>query len=272
MLPLHHDPLLEIGCIRFHCAGVVIVLVLSCCGSPESRTQRHSVISRMWATGPRLPDRRTGHLGAPPSTQLMHVELRSFHAVGRAVLESASPGLRPALHHLSYQPKQKRKKPDVLVTPGFRYSQSVRPSVTCVMDRTGIASPIDRRSYPLSCAVRDLAVLKSLLSLRQTAKGSHPQAVSTLSYHINVVNEEKVPKDQEFQKSLSLIEGSRILRRYASGPFYSRTKKSFIDPLVPSASGPLLWRLPPHRGTRSPLAAGQSSENGSPALRAGTGA
>ena len=177
-----------------------------------------------------------------------------------------------ALHHLSYQPKQKQKKPDVLVTPGFRYSQSVRPSVTCVMDRTGIASPIDRRSYPLSCAVRDLAVLKSLLSLRQTAKGSHPQAVSTLSYHIDVVNEEKVPEDQEFQKSLSLIEGSRILRRYASGPFYSRTKKSFIDPLVPSASGPLLWRLPPHRGTRSPLAAGQSSENGSPALRAGTGA
>ncbi len=48
-------------------------------GSPESRTQRHSVISRVWATGPRLP---------------------SLHAVGRAVLESRAPphsGGRPGL-------------------------------------------------------------------------------------------------------------------------------------------------------------------------------
>jgi hypothetical protein len=32
---------------------MVLLLVVS--GSPESRTQRHPVISRVWATGPRLP-------------------------------------------------------------------------------------------------------------------------------------------------------------------------------------------------------------------------
>src|SRR3989339_2222827 len=32
-----------------------MLLLLIPSGSPESRTQRHPVISRVWATGPRLP-------------------------------------------------------------------------------------------------------------------------------------------------------------------------------------------------------------------------
>jgi len=35
-------------------------------GSPENRTQRHSVIGRVWATSPRLPSRQVGSVGIEP--------------------------------------------------------------------------------------------------------------------------------------------------------------------------------------------------------------
>ena len=54
MLPLHHDPEMQAGRIRFHRACFIVMLLVFS-GSPESRTQRHPVISRVWATGPRLP-------------------------------------------------------------------------------------------------------------------------------------------------------------------------------------------------------------------------
>lgn len=58
---LHHDPVLgrayafQPGQHRF---APLAWIVLS--GSPENRTRRHVVISRVWATSPRLPQSRSG--------------------------------------------------------------------------------------------------------------------------------------------------------------------------------------------------------------------
>ena len=54
MLPLHYDPEMLVGRMRFNQIGSMLVLLVSS-GSPESRTQRYAVISRVRATGPRLP-------------------------------------------------------------------------------------------------------------------------------------------------------------------------------------------------------------------------
>ncbi len=59
MLPLHHNPQMQAGRMRFH-RVLSMLLHLVSSGSPESRTQRHPVISRVWATGPRLPSSRDG--------------------------------------------------------------------------------------------------------------------------------------------------------------------------------------------------------------------
>ena len=47
-------PQMSVGRIRFHRARFIVMLLASS-GSPESRTQHYAVISRVWATGPRLP-------------------------------------------------------------------------------------------------------------------------------------------------------------------------------------------------------------------------
>jgi hypothetical protein len=47
-------PQMSVGRMRFHRVLFMLLLFISS-GSPESRTQRHPVISRVWATGPRLP-------------------------------------------------------------------------------------------------------------------------------------------------------------------------------------------------------------------------
>ena len=112
-------------------------------GSPENRTQRHVVISRVWATSPRLPNSSVGdgrtrtcvsvakargfavpHIPSVPRT------LHANDAWGRRTLTQwvgrcSNP--RPlvfseVLLRLSYRPNDKNKKPDVVVTPGFRYS------------------------------------------------------------------------------------------------------------------------------------------------------
>ena len=55
-----HDPRMLLGRIRFNRVWSMRLLLISsgsrpCCARSRSRTQRHSVISRVWATGPRLP-------------------------------------------------------------------------------------------------------------------------------------------------------------------------------------------------------------------------
>ena len=48
-------PQMQVGRMRFHRVCFIVMLLSLFSGSPESRTQRHPVISRVWATGPRLP-------------------------------------------------------------------------------------------------------------------------------------------------------------------------------------------------------------------------
>ncbi len=105
---------------------------------------------------------------------------RSFHAMGRAVLESASAAFQAAATP-SQLPTQ-QKKPDVVMTPGFRYSSGIGTAgVKRAMDRTGAYSPLGRRMYPSIFAVDDLAVSKSWLFLAswQPAEG---HTIAIISY------------------------------------------------------------------------------------------
>jgi hypothetical protein len=86
------------------------------------------------------------------------MELRApFTQVGRAVLESASAAFQAAADQPSVgarvsatdPSKKQQKKPDVLMTPGFRSSQFVQPSVTPSMDNRRTYSPYDRRTVLL---------------------------------------------------------------------------------------------------------------------------
>ncbi len=107
-----HDPRMLVGRIRINRVWSMRLLLISS-GSPESRTQRHSVISRVRATGPRLPF--ASRLGAHLS--------RSGPGGARIRVCGFSGRRRPTFGRcprLSYRPK--RKKPDVVVTPGFWYS------------------------------------------------------------------------------------------------------------------------------------------------------
>jgi hypothetical protein len=67
-------------------------------------------------------DRRTGQVGAYFPRSRRSGFARTFHAVGRAVLESASAAFQAAATPSQLPTQQKQKKPDVVVTPGFRYS------------------------------------------------------------------------------------------------------------------------------------------------------
>ena len=95
----------------------------------DSQASLRSVLSDPYGSRTHLPglkgrcprtDRRTSRCRRAPSTQLEHGLARRFHAAGRAVLESASAAFQAAATP-SQLPTQ-TKKPDVLVTPGFRYS------------------------------------------------------------------------------------------------------------------------------------------------------
>ncbi len=106
------------------------------------------------------------------------------------MLESASPGLQPGATP-SQLPTQERKKPDVLVTPGFRYSTgNLRPSVTIARDTTGAYSPMDRRRSPYPFVVLDSAVRKSWLS-PDSLQAARP-GLPLLLYRMDAAEAEKV--------------------------------------------------------------------------------
>ncbi len=109
-----HDPEVQAGRIRFHRACFMVMLLVSS-GSPESRTQHHPVISRVWATGPRLPFAnvvadQVGMAGlepASPCSQSTWVRRyptsRLLSQSKRADLNRRSPGPRPgAITRLRY--------------------------------------------------------------------------------------------------------------------------------------------------------------------------
>jgi hypothetical protein len=105
--------LCSVGRIRFNRSADNIVFLLLVrgfiSGSPGNRTQRNAVISRVWATSPRLP------CGSG-------ISARTLIAVGREALESSSPGLQPSAIPSQLPARLSlttRKKPGVVVTPGF---------------------------------------------------------------------------------------------------------------------------------------------------------
>src|SRR5271157_2784774 len=106
MLPLHHNPRMLVGRIRFNRVWSMLLL-LGFSGSPESRTQRYAVISRVRATGPRLPFANV--IVDPVGTARLELALScsqgtraaaALHPVNRfqserADLNRRSPGPRP---------------------------------------------------------------------------------------------------------------------------------------------------------------------------------
>ncbi len=161
-----HDPRMLVGRIRFNRVWSMRLLLISsgsrpCCARcPESNS---------------APLGYQPGSGNRPSTTICELSQRALLTqwVGRC----SNPPLlvfSQALYRLSYRPK--RKKPDVVVTPGFGYffREQLRPDVTCAMDRTGAYSPNDRRSSLSILAVRNSAVLKSWPFL---AMGSSTRAV-----------------------------------------------------------------------------------------------
>ena len=114
MLPLHHNPRVLVGRIRFNRAWSMLSLLVSS-GSPESRTQRYAVISRVRATGPRLPFANVviapvGTAGLEPALSCSQGTraAAALHPVNRfqserADLNRRSPGPRPgAITRLRY--------------------------------------------------------------------------------------------------------------------------------------------------------------------------
>ena len=112
-------------------------------GSPENRTQRNAVISRVWATSPRLPfksgtsesnrDPPAPKAGVLPSAPVSDAVCRnrrgrfrrriSSLSVGREAIESSSAVLQTAAR-TSQLPAHivgfgHEKRPDVCVTPGL---------------------------------------------------------------------------------------------------------------------------------------------------------
>ncbi len=78
--------LCSVGCMRFKrvfiCISSLLCFVVPS-GSPESRTQHHSVISRVWATGPRLPSKSgwqdSNLRSRAPNDHAMHGARRADH-------------------------------------------------------------------------------------------------------------------------------------------------------------------------------------------------
>ena len=326
--------------MRFNRVWSMLVLLVSS-GSPESRTQRYAVISRVRATGPRLPFAnvvicQVGMAGLEPALLCSHDQLRtvpagcryptSRHPVRTGGFEPgtaatwSSPGPRPGaitrLRHvlpsssscgsrtrlhalkgrdpqtdrrtsrlsahllrsgsggarirlswfsarrydrLSYRPK--RKKPDVVVTPGFWYSSGkVRPDVTCAMDRTGAYSPIDRRMYPFLFAFRNSAVLKSWLFL---SMGSSTRAVYLYSIVIDAAEAEMV--HGKILKTSGPIEKTRkpaVL--FPAAHFFSSAGVN-RDPLTAENDGLPANLRPGRRTRRLGWSAGRQSQGASPA-------
>ena len=83
-----------------------------------------------------------------------------------------------------------QKKPDVVVTPGFRYSSGIYGLVSQAQWIERGYSPIDRRMYPSIFALRDLAVWKSwlFLSNKQPDEGCLPVFYRTDAAQAEIVH------------------------------------------------------------------------------------
>ena len=170
MLPVTPRPHGSVGHIRFNRStdDIMFLLLVRCfiSGSPESRTQRDPVISRIWATCPRLPpydsSSREGairthdlvfpkHAGWP----LPDIPARTFLASGPGgarilvSVSSSKQGLQPSAIPSQLPARgfdDGTKKPGVAHDTGFCvFPVGLPPSVTRAKDRGSAYSPADRR-------------------------------------------------------------------------------------------------------------------------------
>ena len=89
---------LSIRRIERHCRSALRAdseSLLQFSGSPEDRTRHNSVISRVWATSPRLPDLVLFQFFAPPVYGLPQANCAPVSQVVREALESSPTGLQP---------------------------------------------------------------------------------------------------------------------------------------------------------------------------------
>ena len=111
-------------------------------GSPESRTQRHPVISRVWATGPRLP---TGLSPCIFSTQLTPGSCAHLSRSGSGGARIRVPWFSARCYTISAtDPTKKARCP--YDTGLSVFLGNVRPGVTNAMDNRRADSPDDRRT------------------------------------------------------------------------------------------------------------------------------
>ncbi len=81
------------------------------------------------------------------STQLTHSVCAHLSRSGSGGARIRVPWFSARCYTISATDPTKQKKPDVVMTPGFRYSSEyVRPGVTCATDNRRAYSPDDRRT------------------------------------------------------------------------------------------------------------------------------
>ena len=172
--------------MRFNrCRGsIACSFVSGSSGSPENRTQHYAVISRVWATSPRLPFQsgtpesnrdppapKAGVLPSAPLPVCLQSERpdlnrrspvpdqRAYQASPRSVVDRAlrsqwagrcsNPRLRFSARRSPSQLPAQQKNPASSVTPGFAKVPLLRwPSVTSASGARGGYSPVDRRNAP----------------------------------------------------------------------------------------------------------------------------
>ena len=143
MLPLHHDPAPGRAYAFQSCQhrfAPHAQIVPS--GSPENRTQRHVVISRVWATSPRLPQRQSGRQDS--NLRLRAPKARGFAATLRPVVSPSQNGRGQSAGRC---PNRRSRGPQPIATS----SPSLRSAVSSPCgSRTRLFGSKGRRPRPIN--------------------------------------------------------------------------------------------------------------------------
>jgi hypothetical protein len=125
-------PRMRVGRMRFNRVRFIVVLLLAFlrCGSPESRTQRDPVISRVWATGPRLPFANVVVVSIRGWIRVARPEERRAWRTARhaLVLRDVPPSTNVSLHRVG--------------------TAGLEPAILCSQNTRVRRYPTSRRRFP----------------------------------------------------------------------------------------------------------------------------